>query len=330
MPVKPALVLPPEETERWDLAKQIGVEYATTRLPDVGYWRGTDTEEDVSDVKPWDYEPILHLQQEFENAGLELRVIEDIYPPLDKVRLGTDREAGVKEMCTLIENMGAVGIPVLCYAWSAVFNWFRTSTTVRTRGGALTSQYDHELSKKAPKAGDVTEEELWDNLEYFLEQVVPVAEDAGVKLALHPDDPPLSPVRGISRLITSPEAFERVMELYPSDHNGIAFCQGNFTAMGADIPSNIRRFADDINYVHFRDVEGTNEKFTEVWHDDGPTDMLEAMRTYEEVGFDGPMRPDHVPTMAGETNDNPGYEMKGRLFAIGYMKGLLESAQRET
>jgi len=209
------------------------------------------------------------------------------------------------------------------------FWWLRNSARTPLRGDSYTTSYDHKEMERGPHpaASSVTEEKLWDNLEYFLERVVPVAEDAGVKLALHPDDPPLSPVRGISRIIRSVEAYDRVLELYPSEHNGITFCQGNFAAMGADIPEAIRHFQDSIHFVHFRDVDGTAENFYETWHDAGPTDMLAAMETYRDTGYDGTIRPDHVPTMLGEGDGTPGYEMKGRLFVLGYMRGLQEQVE---
>src|SRR5207249_1380890 len=113
--------------------------------------------------------------------------------------------------------------------------------------------------------------------------VVPVAEAAKVKMALHPDDPPLSPIRGVARIMRSVETFTRAMEMARSDYHGITFCQGNFAAMGADIPSAIRHFAGlgKIHFVHFRDVRGTAERFVETFHDDGPTNMLQAMRCYQ-------------------------------------------------
>jgi mannonate dehydratase len=96
--------------------------------------------------------------------------------------------------------------------------------------------------------------------------------------------------------------------------------------MGVDVPATIRRFGDRIKYVHVRDVEGDADGFVETWHDAGPTDMGAAMAAYDDVGFSGPARPDHVPTMVGEDNSNPGYHFRGRLFAIGYMRGLLDGA----
>lgn len=194
----------------------------------------------------------------------------------------------------------------------------------------MTGYNDEKMNKNGntPMAG-VSREAIWEALDYFLQEVIPVAEEAGVKLALHPDDPPIESLQGVPRIINSPEAYEQVLGYYNSEYNGITFCQGNFTAMGVDLPKTVRRFGDRINFIHFRDVEGTARQFVETWHDDGPTDMLAALQAYQDaVDDDVPIRPDHVPTMAGEDNSNPGYHTKGRLFAIGYMKGLLEQTER--
>jgi mannonate dehydratase len=205
---------------------------------------------------------------------------------------------------------------------------------VPARGGALATGYDHALMRNVPltEQGIVTEEQLWASLEYFLKVVVPVAERAGVKVAMHPDDPPLSPIRGLGRIMRSVENYQRLLDLYPSPVNGIALCQGNFALMccdprGPDLPGVIRHFGrqDKIFFVHFRDVRGTPEKFVETFHDDGQTDMLACMRAYREVSYEGVLRPDHVPTMEGDSNDNPAYSSIGRLFAIGYIKGLREA-----
>jgi mannonate dehydratase len=210
-----------------------------------------------------------------------------------------------------------------------VFNWMRTSTTVPARGGALATGFDFSLMKDAPltEYGIVTEEQLWENLEYFLKAVVPVAEEAGVKLAMHPDDPPLSPIRGLGRIMRSIENYQRLLDLVPSPMNGIALCQGNFTLMTDDLPAAIRHFGkqEKIFFVHFRDVRGTVENFVETFHDEGKTNLLECMKAYKEVGFDGVCRPDHVPTMEGDSNDRPSYSSVGRLFAIGYIKGLRQA-----
>jgi mannonate dehydratase len=173
----------------------------------------------------------------------------------------------------------------------------------------------------------VTADQLWQRLEQLLVELVPVAEDAGVVLAMHPDDPPLPELLGKARIMNSVENFERLVELVPSPSNAICFCQGTFATMGVDIPDAIRRLGPSIRYVHFRDVKGTPESFVETFHDNGPTDMAEAIRTLRAVGFDGPIRPDHVPQLVGEEDGEPGYTMLGRLFAFGYIRGLLDGTE---
>ena len=163
------------------------------------------------------------------------------------------------------------------------------------------------------------------------ERVVPVAEKAQVRLAMHPDDPPLSPLQGLPRIMRSVENYQRLLDLVPSDVNGITLCQGNFTLMTDDLPAVIRRFGKQkkIFFVHFRDVRGAPEKFEETFHDNGQTDMAACMRAYRDIGFDGVCRPDHVPTMDGDRNDRPGYSTIGRLFALGYIRGLIQSVYSE-
>jgi len=185
------------------------------------------------------------------------------------------------------------------------------------------------MRRAAPVAepGSITTDQLWAAHEYFLRAVVPVAEEAGVRICLHPDDPPLPEVCGVPRIMGTPAAFDRVLATVPSAYNGITVCQGNFTLMTDDLPALIRRWGAQgkIFFVHFRDVAGDASRFIEVFHDEGPTDMLECMRAYHETGFDGPMRPDHVPALAGESNESYGYATLGRLFAVGYITGLRDA-----
>jgi mannonate dehydratase len=296
--------------QRWDLARQMGLDHAVSGMPRDG------------PGDPWDFEPLLELKNRFADAGFDLDVIED-RPPLDKAILGREgRDEQIETVKTLLRNMGRVGIDVWCYVWMAPLKVLRTSRSVRGRGDSLVTAYRDEQFQRGPDVDGVSAEQLWDSLAYFLDEVVPVAEEAGVKLALHPDDPPHGPIRGADRIITSVENYRRVLDLYDSEANGITLCQGNFAAMGADIPAAIEEFDERIHFVHVRDVEGSADDFEEVWHDEGPTDMGECIRTYEEIGYDGPLRPDHCPTMAGEDNDSPGYHDKGRLWAIGYLQGL--------
>jgi mannonate dehydratase len=316
-----AEMLPATPTPLWTLCRQMGVDYAVGQLPLDDPLNGSDA--------PWDYMPLLRLKQRYESVGFKLAVIES-RPPYNLVKRGLPgRDEEIAAICTLIENMGRLGIPVWCYEWMTDFNWLRTDTHTLSRGGSIVTSFDAALLREAPPTseGPISEEELWANLEYFLRKVVPVAEQAGVKLAMHPDDPPLSPIRGVGRIMRSVSNYQRLLDLVPSPVNGITLCQGNFTLMTDDLPSVIRHFGkqEKIFFVHFRDVRGTAEKFEETWHDDGKTDLLACMEAYRDVGFNGVLRPDHVPTVEGDSNDRPSYSAYGRLYAIGYIRGLREA-----
>ena len=309
--------LPPAYSILWDMVKQCGVTKVVGAM-DLDAPRGGEA--------PWAYTSLLRVKNAYEDEGFELVVLES-RPPLDKAKLGLPgRDEEIATVCELISNMGKLGIEVWCYEWMPVINWTRTSTTIRSRGGALVTGYDHSQMLNAPLTayGEVSEDQLWDNLRYFLERVIPVAEEAGVKLAMHPDDPPLSPIRGLGRIMRSADNFQRLLELAPSPMNGITLCQGNFTLMTDDLPALIRQFGEKIFFVHMRDVAGVPEKFEETFHDAGKTDMVACMRAYRDIGFSGVLRPDHVPTMAGDDNEDAGYSAIGRLYAIGYLKGILE------
>jgi mannonate dehydratase len=327
MPYLAEILLEAQPTPYWRMLRQVGVDHAVGVLPrGLRDWRG-----DVAD-HPWDLAPLSVYKANIEGEGFTLDVIED-NPPMDRLRLGKPgAEEELEHVETLVRNMGHLGIPVLCYNWAAALGWLRTDVAVRGRGGALVAGYDHRRLEDAPlpRTGTATEDALWENLRRFLERIVPIAEEAGVTLAMHPDDPPLSPIRGVPRIMRSVDAFQRLLDLHPSPANAMTFCQGNFALMTDDMPAAITQFGEQrrIAFVHVRDVEGTPERFVETFHDEGPTDMLACMEAYREIGFSGFLRPDHVPTFSHESNAKPGYGALGRLHALGYINGLREAAYR--
>lgn len=313
----------------WDLVRQCGIDRAVGTMhlrrrkdqPDLPGTEATDA--------PWSLRSLERIKRAYDDGGFRLEVLES-RPPLNRAKLGLPgRDEEIETVIELVRNLGQIGVPVWCYEWMPVYNWLRTSTTVELRGGALGTGYDHTVMQREPENehAPLSEETLWESLVYFLDAVLPEAERAGVKLAMHPDDPPLSPIRGLGRIMRSIDNFQRLLDLRPSPASGIALCQGNFTLMTDDLPAVIRTFGAQgkIFFVHLRDVRGTPENFIETFHDEGKTDLLACMQAYHDTGFDGVARPDHVPTMGKDTNERPGYSQIGRLFAIGYLKGLQEA-----
>ena len=314
--------IPPSPTTVWKLARQCGIDLAVGGLPFDTLRAG----ERVCDLAP-----LERMKQTYEDAGFTLEVIES-RPPLNKAKRGLDgRDEEIDVVCTLLENMGRLGIPVWCYEWMADFNWLRTEKARPSRGGSVVTAFDaDDVPEDITSNPPISEEALWENLDYLLRRTLPVAEKAGVKMSMHPDDPPITPIRGVSRIMRSIENYRRLVDMLPSPMNTITLCQGNFTLMTDDLPGEIRRFGDTISFVHFRDVRGVPTRFEETWHDDGKTDMLATMRAYRDIGFSGVLRPDHVPTVEGDSNEQAGYSAFGRLYAIGYIRGLHEAVYAET
>ncbi len=270
--------------------------------------------------------------------GLRIACIEG-YLPIERLKIGIDDGTEIAAMTRLLVQMSEFGVSLLCYNFMAGTDWARTRVDAPERGGAKVTAFDLEDVERAKLLGhrptDAVHEEitrsraaadLWGYLDHMLTSLLPVAERCGVTLAMHPDDPPLPMLLGKPRIMHNVAAFEELVRRFNSPRSKICFCQGTFATMGVDIPATIRRLGTHIAYVHFRDVKGTPERFAETFHDNGPTDMAAAMRALVEVGFDGPMRPDHVPQMVGEDDGEPGYTMLGRLFAYGYIRGLMQAS----
>ena len=261
-----------------------------------------------------------------EAHGLILRNIATGGP--DEITLGLPgRDAEIERWCNMLQAMGQVGIPTLGYNFKPVGNFRTTSAT--GRGGAKYSTFDYdEYAQDPPHYPEkvIGVDPLLENIEYFLRWIVPVAEEADVTLALHPDDPPIpEPMGGAARIVSTLDQYERIFNLVPSDNNCMLFCQGCVSEMGENVPEAIRRMGRQkkIVYVHFRNICGTPRSFREVFVDEGQVDMFEAMQTYKEVGFDGPFMMDHTPRIPGDRNSR-----EGHAFAVGYIRSMIQAVYR--
>jgi len=271
----------------------------------------------------WSYENLRDLRKTIEAAGLRLNAIENF--PIsfyDEIMLGRDSKLEQMErLKTTVRNVGEAGIPIIGYHWSPTGIW-RTGET-EVKGGATATAFDAgQVDDELVYDREYSEAELWENYEFFLSELLPVAEESGVKLCLHPNDPPVSgTLGGVPMIFNRFESFKRAMDLVPSPNHGLEFCLGCWSQMGEDLEEVIQYFGqrDEIFYVHFRDVEGVVPRFHETWVDEGNYDTLEIMALLKEVDFSGMMIPDHTPHLEGDTN----WDHRGRAYTVGYLKALL-------
>lgn len=263
-----------------------------------------------------------------ESHGLELYVLRAGTPHWEQIVYGLPgRDQQIDLWCTMLRAIGAAGVPATATTFLAIGH-FRTSPT-SGRGGATYSTFDYdELMKNPPlyPGKELTAEKLWEHLAYFLQRVIPVAEEAGVRIALHPDDPPIpEPLGGAARIVVSVPNYQRIFDLAHSDAMGMLFCQGCVAEMGADVCETIRYMGSrkKIVYVHFRNIRGRAYKFQEVFIDEGDVDMVRAMETYRDVGFTGPFMMDHTPGIPHAAG-----AWVGRAYAVGYIRALMHAVSR--
>lgn len=276
----------------------------------------------------WSYESLVALRERIEASGLRLNAIENFPVSFykDIILGGENREEQLENVKTTIRNMGRAGIPIFGYHWMANGVW-RTGET-KVRGGATATAFDLDSADDSLTDGRrYTEDELWRNYTRFVEETVPVAEEAGIKLCLHPDDPPVEELGGIPRLFRNFENFKRAMDIAESEYHGLEFCLGCWSQIGENLTEVIEYFGerDKLFYVHFRDVEGTIPAFHETFVDEGNYDSYEVMQTLKRTGFSGMMIPDHTPHLQDDTD----WEHRGRAHAVGYLQGLLRAVSED-
>lgn len=278
----------------------------------------------------WEYEDLKALKARADEAGLRLMALENVPTTFyDKVMLGEPgRDEQIAHMSNTIRNMGKAGIPILGYHWMPNAVW-RTPEPAALRGGAKGTRFDLAAHADAPLShGRVyTEEEMWANYEYYLERILSVAEESDVKLALHPDDPPVDSLGGVARIFRNFEGFRRAMDTFNSPLHGLDFCLGCWSEMDPEgVLKAIQYFGsrNRIYYVHFRDVQGQVPCFNECFVNEGNLDKFEVVKELKRVGFDGFLITDHVPKMIDDTP----WGHRGRAYAIGYITALVEWANR--
>ena len=234
-----------------------------------------------------------------------------------------DRDEKIDAWCQMLRCIGKVGIPALGYNFKPMGN-FRT-TSAAGRGGTNYSTFDYdEFSQNRPKQHEppVSEEQMWERMDRFLKNVIPAAEEAGVQMALHPDDPPIpEPLGGVAQIVSSLEQYRHIFSLAESEANGMLFCQGCVTEMGVDVYAAIHEMAsaNKIVFVHFRNVRGALPSFQEVFLDEGDIDMRRSMEIYRDAGFNGPFMMDHSPNFPQKEDG-----WAGRAYAVGYIRALIQ------
>lgn len=310
----------------------------------------------------WELDDIMKMKSEIEKTGLTMECIESVNVHEDiKIGLPT-RDKYIENYKTSIRNLAKAGVKVICYNFMPVFDWTRTDLAMDMGDGATCLSYDGvQIEGKSPeqmfkdiddnsngyampgwetermpeikelfeKYKGVTSDDLWNNLKYFLDAIMPVCEECDVKMAIHPDDPPWD-IFGLPRIIKDRESLKKLLEIVPSKYNGLTFCTGSLGASSKnDLPAMIREFGDRIYFAHLRNVKVVDNHFNETAHESntGSLDMYEIVKALQDVGFDGYIRPDHGRMIWGEVA-RPGYGLYDRALGVAYLNGLWEAVKK--
>ncbi len=312
----------------------------------------------VYDVRPgevWSVESIRAIRQKALDSGLEFEVVESVPVPEEIKYGGPNADRLIANYCENLRRLGKEGVKCVCYNFMPVFDWLRSELTHQNPDGSNSLAFDEDtLQTMDPAKGDLSlpgwdesytkeelnrlldiyktidEEALWKNLEKFLTAVIPVAEEAGINMAIHPDDPPWG-IFGLPRIMTCEANYDRFLSIVDSKANGLTFCTGSLGASGAnDLVHMAEKYADRIHFLHLRNIlRDGDHRFCEVGHptECGSLDMYGIVRALVENGFDGYVRPDHGRMIWGETG-RFGYGLYDRALGAAYIVGLFEGIEK--
>lgn len=338
--------------ENFRFARQVGATHIVAHL--VDYFKGGDPKSQDDQPtgtdrgwglagdpdKLWTLDELVELRQSVEQAGLKLEAIENFDPAHwhDILLDGPKKQLHLENVKTLIRRMGKAGIPIMGYNFSIAGVAGRVSGPY-ARGGATSVGMEGEYQLPMPNGlawnmvvdpdapeGDIpsaTHEQLWQRLNDFLQEIIPVAEEAGVKLAAHPDDPPTPFVRKQPRLVHQPRLYQKLLDLYPSPNNALEFCIGSLAEMTeGDIYESVDHYSSQnkLGYIHFRNVRGKVPTYKETFVDDGDIDMMRVLEILKKNKFEGVLIPDHTPQLECGA---PWHA--GMAYAMGFMKAAFKT-----
>ncbi|MGK9185151.1 mannonate dehydratase [Priestia filamentosa] len=323
------------------------------QIPDMKHIVSAIYDVPVGDI--WPKERIADLKSSVEKEGLSLSVIESL-PVHESIKLGEgSRDQLIENYKESLKNLGEVGIKTVCYNFMPVFDWTRTDLNYVLEDGSETLMYDNdvvknldpittnlhlpgwdesytktEMSSLIRKYRTMTDDDLWDNLTYFLNEVLPVAVECDINLTIHPDDPPWS-IFGIPRIIKTKESYEKLLNINNVKNNGICFCTGSLGCLEENnLSEMIRTFGDHIHFVHMRNIKRLgNHSFVETGHlsKEGSVDMKEVIKALKDINYKGTIRPDHGRMIWGETG-KAGYGLYDRALGATYINGLIEGVDK--
>lgn len=314
----------------------------------------------VGEVFPLD--ELIELKKNINSYKLSFDVVESVNVHED-IKLGLNsRDKYISNYKQTLKNLSKIGIKTVCYNFMPIFDWTRTNLARELDDKSTSLSFDNEelknlsakdlvnklknnsnnieipgwekerlneLENAFKQYENVDEKKLWENLEYFLKEIIPYAKKCNIKMAIHPDDPPFS-IFGLPRIITNAKSLQRVLDIYPSVYNGLTLCSGSLGPnCENDLPSMIRKFGaeDKIHFAHIRNIKRESEKsFYETSHlsSDGSLDLYEIVKAYKDINFQGHIRADHGRMIWGEKG-MPGYGLYDRALGIAYLNGLYEA-----